>query len=43
MKMKKIFKKEYEFVQHISDPIKAGEWWDSLFKKIVEEVKGEKV
>ena len=34
---KKIFKKEYEFVQHISDPIKAGEWWDSLFKKIVEE------
>jgi len=33
---KKIFKKEYEFVQHISDPKKAGELWDSLFKKIVE-------
>ena len=32
----KIFKKEYEFVQHISDPKKAGELWDSLFKKIVE-------
>ena len=32
-----IFKKEYEFVQYISDPKKAGEWWDSLFKKIVKE------
>ena len=32
-----IFKKEYEFVQNISNPKKAGEWWDSLFTKITSE------
>ena len=32
-----IFKKEYEFVQNISNPKKAGEWWDSLFAKITSE------
>jgi len=32
-----IFKKEYDFVQNISDPKKAGEWWDSLFEKMIKE------
>ena len=32
-----IFKKEYNFVQNISDPKKAGEWWDSLFEKMIKE------
>ena len=31
------FKKEYEFVQNISNPKKAGGWWDSLFTKITSE------
>ena len=32
-----IFKKEYDFVQNISDPKKAGEWWDSFFEKMIKE------
>ncbi len=32
-----IFEKEYEFVQKISDPEKAGKWWDSLFEKLVKD------
>ena len=32
-----IFEKEYEFVQKISDPEKAGKWWDSLFEKLIKE------
>ena len=32
-----IFRKEFDFVKKISDPNKAGEWWDSLFEKIVNE------
>tara|TARA_Y100000590_G_scaffold174303_1_gene199336 strand:+ start:13987 stop:15204 length:1218 start_codon:yes stop_codon:yes gene_type:complete len=32
-----IMEKEYDFVKKISDPTKAGEWWDSLFTKLVEE------
>jgi len=32
-----VFKKEYDFVQNISDPKRAGEWWDSLFEKLVKE------
>ena len=32
-----IFKKEYDFVQNISDPKKAGQWWDSLFEKMIKE------
>ena len=31
------FKKEYDFVRNISDPKKAGEWWDSLFEKMIKE------
>ena len=33
----KIFEKEYEFVEKISDPEKAGKWWDSLFEKLVKD------
>ena len=33
----KLYKKEYEFVKEISDPNKAGEWWDSLFEKMIKE------
>ena len=32
-----VLEKEYEFVKNISDPKKAGEWWDSLFEKIIKE------
>ena len=28
-----LFEKEYKFVKNISNPEKAGEWWDSLFEK----------
>ena len=30
-----IFEKELNFVQKISDPKKAGEWWDSFFEEYV--------
>jgi len=30
-----VFNKEFDFVKKISDPNKAGEWWDSFFEKIV--------
>jgi len=33
----KVFVKEYEFVEKISDPEKAGKWWDSLFEKLVKD------
>lgn len=32
-----LYKQEYEFVKEITDPIKAGEWWDSLFEKMIKE------
>ena len=28
-----LYKQEYEFVKEITDPVKAGEWWDSLFEE----------
>jgi hypothetical protein len=31
----KLYKQEYEFVKEITDPIKAGEWWDSLFEESI--------
>ncbi len=30
-----LLEKEYNFVKNISNPEKAGEWWDSLFEKEV--------
>ena len=32
-----LYKQEYEFVKEITDPVKAGEWWDSLFEKMIKE------
>jgi len=32
-----LYKQEYEFVKEITDPIKAGEWWDSLFEEMIKE------
>ena len=32
-----LLKKEYEFVQNVSNPQKAGEWWDMFFEKMVNE------
>jgi glycosyltransferase involved in cell wall biosynthesis len=29
----KLYKREYEFVKEITDPVKAGDWWDSLFEE----------
>ena len=34
---KEVFEKEYEFVKKISDPNIAGQWWDTFFKKIIDE------
>ena len=30
-----LYKQEYEFVKEITDPIKAAEWWDSLFEESI--------
>ena len=32
-----LFRKEFDFVKKISDPNKAGEWWDSFFERIIGE------
>ena len=34
-----ILKKEISFVKQISDPHKAGEWWDNFFQKMADEHK----
>ncbi len=34
---KDIFDKQYEFVQKISDPQRAGKWWDELFENLSKE------
>ena len=34
-----LFRKEYEFVKEVADPIKAAEWWDSLFEQMVKKHK----
>ena len=30
-----LYQQEYEFVKEITDPIKAAEWWDSLFEESI--------
>ena len=30
-----LFKKEYEFVNTVADPVKCAEWWDNLFENLV--------
>ena len=32
-----VFRKEFEFVKNISNPDKAGEWWDLFFTKLKED------
>ena len=30
-----LYQQEYEFVKEITDPVKAAEWWDSLFEESI--------
>ena len=38
-KRNNLFKKEYDFVTEVTDPVKCAEWWDDLFEDLVKKHK----